>query len=880
MTRRMIIDATHPEETRVAVVNGTRLEEFDYETEFRKQLKSNIYLAKVTRVEPSLQAAFVEYGGNRHAFLPFPEIHSDYYRIPIGDRPHGYDDHDDDDNDASIEQFPEGALSGESAQALHQAYPDEISEAFESVRYSFQHDEQPQDYADSDHGETQHVDGAVPALDEHHGAYHESDAGEHDYQQGDESQPAGEAEHGPSQPQVKTVETVGGDEVDEMQHRRRSSMPRYKIQEVIKRRQIMLIQISKEERGNKGAAVTTFLSLPGRYCVLMPNTPRGGGISRKIANPQDRKRMKELIGDLELPPGMSVILRTAGVERSKIEIKRDLDYLLRLWEAVRDLTLRSTAPALVYEEGNLIKRSIRDIYGKDITDIQVAGEEGYRQAKDFMRMLMPSHARRVQLYRDPVPLFFRYQVESQIDAIHNPVAQLRSGGYIVINQTEALVSIDVNSGRSTRERNIEETAYKTNLEAADEIARQLRLRDMGGLIVIDFIDMEDQRHDTAVERRLKDAMRNDRARIQIGRVSAFGLLELSRQRLHPSLLESNFHTCPACRGAGIVRSMESAAFVALRAIEEEGIKGKAAEIAFHVHPSVALYVLNSKRRNLMTLEERYALKITVEADGSLISPDYRIERLRAHPPGFVPPVMLQPLPEIEEEEDDLPDEDVAETEDFAESRDADGEQGGNRRGGRRRRSRGRRSGGPSDRMGDSSGEQQSASFGGLEEEGHEGAAQIGEQPDFTYPPEAVPTGETSPLGERSGRRRRGRRGGRKRQGGEQSSDLNAFGEQGQDGEAFEEAAQGANDPFSPEYEEHEAFSGPQVSPEPEPVTSEQHADITESVMSGPSSAQTIEATQAAPRREPETSSPAVRDYETVNQEPESPRQGWWKRLIQ
>ena len=545
--------------------------------------------------------------------------------------------------------------------AGNDSLPDEISQAFESVRQSYEGEGEPP------HDE---ASGEVPEHDFRYGEEDYSAAGDEAHGE-TEQQPVSENQ---PEPGISKVETVGGDDVEDMQHRRRSVMPRYKIQEVIKRRQIMLIQIAKEERGNKGAAVTTFLSLPGRYCVLMPNTPRGGGISRKIANPQDRKRMKDLIGGLELPPGMSVILRTAGVERTPGEIKRDLDYLLRLWEAIRDLTLQSTAPALVYEEGNLIKRSIRDIYGKDISEILVTGEAGYRQAKDFMRMLMPAHARRVQFYREAVPLFFRFGVESQIDSITNPVAQLRSGGYIVINQTEALVSIDVNSGRSTRERNIEETAYKTNLEAAEEIARQLRLRDMGGLIVIDFIDMEESRHDNAVERRLKDAMRNDRARIQIGRVSAFGLLELSRQRLHPSLLESNFHSCAQCRGTGIVRSLESAAFVALRAIEEEGIKAKSAEIVFHVHPQVAMYVLNNKRRNLSTLEEQYALRIAIEADAELISPDFRIERLRAHAPGFVPPIMTQVLPPIEEEEDPYIEE-VAEVEEgFEGSSEVDGEQ--------------------------------------------------------------------------------------------------------------------------------------------------------------------------------------------------------------
>ncbi|HEY9347855.1 MAG TPA: ribonuclease E/G, partial [Inquilinus sp.] len=428
------------------------------------------------------------------------------------------------------------------------------------------------------------------------------------------------------------VEVLGGDEAEEARDRR-SKLPNYrnyKIQEVIKRRQIMLVQVTKEERGNKGAALTTYLSLAGRYCVLMPNTPRGGGISRKIANPKDRKKMKAIMDDLDVPDGMAVILRTAGLERTKLEIRRDLDYLLRLWDSIRQTTLQSTAPCAIHEEADLIKRAIRDLYSKDIEDVQVAGDEGYRTAKDFMRMLMPSHAKKVQPYQDEnVPLFHRFNVEGQIDAMHSPVVQLRSGGYIVINPTEALVSIDVNSGRSTRERNIEETAYKTNLEAADEVARQLRLRDLAGLIVIDFIDMEDDRHNKAVEHRLKEAMRQDRARIQIGRISAFGLLELSRQRLRPSLMETHFETCAHCGGLGMTRTTGSAALSVLRAIEEEGIRKRASEVTVHVATALALYLFNQKRDALADIERRYGVRVMIEADDSLIPPAHRIERTRA-----------------------------------------------------------------------------------------------------------------------------------------------------------------------------------------------------------------------------------------------------------
>jgi ribonuclease E len=631
----MLIDATHPEETRVAVVDGTRLEEFDFEMAARRQIKSNIYLAKVTRVEPSLQAAFVEYGGNRHGFLPFPEIHPDYYRIPVGDRP-SYED--EPEPEPRRNRRPRRTETVEHEDGDIQA--EEVVEASENTG-----DAMPEAAAadpvitedapsESEAHEEQFADAATPTAQEDRPA--QTDTANHEVTEHHEqfaSDDVSTSEAGSSDEPV-TVDVVGGDEVEEVQRRRRSQQQHYKIQEVIKRRQIMLVQVSKEERGNKGAAVTTFLSLPGRYCVLMPNTSRGGGVSRKIANPTDRKRMKELISDLEVPDGMSVILRTAGVERSKAEIKRDLEYLLRLWENIRTLTLESTAPALIYEEGNLVKRAIRDLYSRDIDSIEIAGEEGYRQAKDFMRMLMPSHAKRVQPYRDPsIPLFFRYQVESQIDIIHNPVAHLKSGGYIVINQTEALVSIDVNSGRSTRERNIEETALKTNCEAADEIARQLRLRDMGGLIVIDFIDMDEPRHDAQVERRLKEAMKNDRARIQVGRISPFGLLELSRQRLHPSLIETHFHTCAHCLGTGLVRSIESASLLVLRAIEEEGIRQRAAEISVTVAGNIALYILNQKRSTLIDIEGRYGFSVRIQADDSLIAPEHRIERLRPKAPG-------------------------------------------------------------------------------------------------------------------------------------------------------------------------------------------------------------------------------------------------------
>jgi ribonuclease E len=541
----MLIDATHPEETRVVIVSGNRLEDFDIEVESRKQLKGNIYLAKVTRVEPSLQAAFVDYGGNRHGFLAFNEIHPDYYQIPVEDR-------------QALLAEQEAAEKAE--EAAHTA--------------------------------------------------------------------AGDGAEAKGEPTA--VETVGGDD-EEIDVRRPPPAHRrhYKIQEVIKRRQILLVQVVKEERGTKGAALTTYLSLAGRYCVLMPNTARGGGISRKIANATDRKRLKSILNDLAIPEGMAVIVRTAGAKRSKAEIKRDYEYLMRTWASVRETTLESIAPALVYEEGSLIKRSIRDLYANDIEEIIVAGDEGYRNAKEFMKLLIPSHAKKVRLYKDDaMSLLRRYQVESQLDAIHSPQVQLKSGGYIVLNPTEALVAIDVNSGRATRERNIEETALRTNLEAAEEIARQVRLRDLAGLIVIDFIDMEVNRNQAMVERRLKEAMRSDRARIQIGRISPFGLLELSRQRLRPSLIETSSVPCPHCGGTGVRRSTDSSALYVLRAIEEEGMRQRSEEITVHVATDVGLYILNQKRAALIELEGRFGMKVQIAADNSLIPPAHRIERVK------------------------------------------------------------------------------------------------------------------------------------------------------------------------------------------------------------------------------------------------------------
>ena len=543
ITKRMLIDAAHPEEVRVAVMDGNILEELDIEASARKQLKGNIYLAKVTRVEPSLQAAFIDYGGNKHGFLAFSEIHPDYYQIPIVDR--------------------------------------------------------------------------EKLLEEEHEETHEEPISENKQSHAEEYTN-----------ENKTLETIGGDDIDEVQQRPRFfPAKRYKIQEVIKRRQILLIQVNKEERGNKGAALTTYLSLAGRYCVLMPNSGKGGGISRKISNNNDRKRLKSIISELDIPQGIAVIVRTAGSDRSKAEIKRDYEYLIKLWTSIRDLTLKSNAPCLIHEEGSIIKRAIRDHYSKDIEEVVVSGDGGYRQAKDLMKMLVPSHAKKVQPYKDNlVTLFNQYNIESQLSTINVPQVQLKSGGYIVIDVTEALIAIDVNSGRATRGRSVEETAFKTNLEAASEVARQLRLRDLAGLVVIDFIDMEVNRNQTTVERRLKDAMRKDRARIQIGRISPFGLLELSRQRLRTSITETITEICPHCDGSGHRRSIESTALHVLRGIDEHCSHNTSDEVGVLVHSQVALYILNHKRDAVATIETKFKVKLILLEDDKLIPPEFVINK--------------------------------------------------------------------------------------------------------------------------------------------------------------------------------------------------------------------------------------------------------------
>ncbi len=628
---KMLIDATHPEETRVVVLRNSRVEEFDFESAARKLLRGNIYLAKVTRVEPSLQAAFIDYGGNRHGFLAFNEIHPDYYTIPVADR--------------------QALLDEEAAaDAAEEAEADRRAEA----RASRGGDENDHDDAEdnavdvSDLLPPETIEpigpgglplGATDSRDEIASApivphasstefsaedHHATHVAANDY----EPMTATATADGETAPvTAEAVEVVGvEDGVEEMPTRPRRRARSYKIQEVIKRRQIILVQIVKEERGTKGAALTTYLSLAGRYTVLMPNTARGGGISRKITNAQDRKRLKAIAQELDVPEGMGLIIRTAGAARTSQEIKRDFEYLLRLWENVRDMTLQSTAPSLVYEEGDLIKRSIRDLYTKEIDEVVVAGSAAHREARDFMRMLMPSHAKNVIDYRDPEPLFNKYQIEKQLNAMFSPFVNLRSGGYLVINQTEALVAIDINSGKSTREFSIEETALNTNLEAADEIARQLKLRDLAGLIVIDFIDMEEKRNNRSVERRIKDALRFDRARIQVGRISHFGLLEMSRQRLRTGVLEGSTTQCPHCQGTGIIRSTESVALAVIRALEDTLIANGRSSLVATTSAGVALYILNHKRAFIVDMEHRYGVSVTVQASDKVQGSNFTIEK--------------------------------------------------------------------------------------------------------------------------------------------------------------------------------------------------------------------------------------------------------------
>jgi len=621
MSKKMLIDATHAEETRVVVVDGNKVEEFDFETLNKRQLAGNIYLAKVTRVEPSLQAAFVDYGGNRHGFLAFAEIHPDYYQIPVADRK------------ALLEE--ERAYNR--AQDEEDSRPRRTPPKPRPAPYAGRPDPvQTSGIGGMDVVDLGEETGADALIDAHPAP--EPEVG-HD-PTGDAAQdhshdPDGEEAEVPfksidhASETDDEIESIAEEDVaEEISAQRRPRARRYKIQEVVKVRQIMLIQVVKEERGNKGAALTTYLSLAGRYCVLMPNTARGGGISRKITVAADRKKLKEIAGEIEVPEGAGLIIRTAGAKRTKPEIKRDYEYLMRLWEQIRELTLKSIAPAAIYEEGDLIKRSIRDLYSREIDEILVEGEAGFRTAKDFMRMIMPTYAKVVQPYHDAMPLFAKFQVESYLGGMFNPTVQLKSGGYIVIGITEALVAIDVNSGRSTREGSIEDTALKTNLEACDEVARQLRLRDLAGLIVIDFIDMEERKNNAAVEKRLKDKLKTDRARIQVGRISGFGLMEMSRQRLRPGMLESTTQPCAHCHGTGLIRSDDSLGLQVLRALDEEGTRKRSKEVLLRAPIGIVNFLINQKREHVALIEARYGMSVRIECDPALVSPDFSIEKFK------------------------------------------------------------------------------------------------------------------------------------------------------------------------------------------------------------------------------------------------------------
>lgn len=965
MPNKMLIDATHPEETRVVVVRGNRVEEFDFETAQRKQLRGNIYLAKVTRVEPSLQAAFVEYGGNRHGFLAFSEIHPDYYQIPVADRQalieaeeQAHREAEEESENRSQgrrrsrhrnsrrrshgERVRSDVVEGSdpaARQVQGEALPEGASHEGEHLHAGAEHHGEHEGHDHHDHGHEAH-DHEGHDHDDHHHAHgddhhahdhHEHDHhGEHDHHDHDHADEtpapvaaiaaepavateavaepqevasdahaddlaeavtsaaepadavyaAGESAEPPhhefeataedddededdEEAEEDVVESVGGDDVlEEVPERTFRPRRQYKIQEVIKRRQVMLVQVVKEERGNKGAALTTYLSLAGRYAVLMPNTARGGGISRKITSAQDRSRLKEVVQDLDVPEGMGIILRTAGAARTKPEIKRDFEYLIRMWETVRDMTLKSQAPTLVYEEGSLIKRSLRDLYNKEIDEISVAGESGYREARDFMKMLMPANVSAVKQYRDGQPLFSRMGVESQLDAMFSPTVQLRSGGYIVINQTEALVSIDVNSGRSTREHHIEDTALKTNLEASEEVARQLRLRDLAGLIVIDFIDMDEKRNNRAVERKMSDCLRQDRARIQVGRISHFGLLEMSRQRIRASVLESSTDPCTHCGGTGHVRSVSSVALQLLRGLEEILMKGATHNLVVRTRTDVALYVLNHKRGHLRDLENGFKVTLAVIADPSVNGPQaYVIDRgeqvhtleaakalLAAQAAASPPPLVEEAYddeefdPETESEVETEETEGLAEEQTAGEQTAGDATEQDSQRRKRRRRRRGR--GGPRDEETREDGAPALAETAMAAGEGEEDAEA---EPDGEEGEDQAARGEQQGSADR--RRRRGRRGGRRRRG---------PGEEGLAGSIGDELAANAPSEATDAVADFDGFSG-EAAPS---IAQAEHTSQPQVAQPEPRAAAKIEASiEATTRPEP---APAAADEENAD----------------
>jgi ribonuclease E len=820
---RMLIDARHQEETRVAVVKGNRIEEFDFESAEHKQLKGNIYLAKVTRVEPSLQAAFVDYGGNRHGFLAFSEIHPDYYQIPREDR------------EALLREEAEHAAEEERLRAA------------EDARY-----ESREEREDREHDEAERYDDEVEEGEPH-----------------DEDAPA-PPESAESAPEENAA--------DELRRKRQNLRRRYKIQDVIRRRQVLLVQVVKEERGNKGAALTTYLSLAGRYCVLMPNTSHGGGISRKISNGADRKRLKQIMSDLSLPNSMSCIVRTAGLSRTKTEIKRDFDYLARLWDEIRERTLGSSAPALIYGDSDLIKRAIRDIYNRDIDEVIVEGEDGYKAARSFMKLLMPSHVKRVQNYVDTVPLFQRYGAEDQLAAMYQPVVQLKSGGYLVINPTEALVSIDINSGRSTREHNIEQTAYATNIEAANEIARQLRLRDMAGLVVIDFIDMESNGHIRKVEKAMKEALKNDRARIQVGRISSFGLMEMSRQRLRTGVLEASTRPCPHCEGSGLMRTASSAGLSALRMLEEEAARGRGSRIILRAGREAAVYVLNRKRGEIGEIESRYGVVIEVLIEESFEGAKMAVESF-GPPPAVRPRVERIVEPEVDEEEfaEELADEeeDVEESEAVEEedrprrpeNREArETREESEDRSRKRRRRRGRRGGRRRD--GEEGGEPGSSE--------RETVPQLAEAPESEQPerqyapePEAVETVEPATEAPAEAEEKpKGRRRPRARRKDEAPAPAA--------GEAAPEAQEAEAPAPAPEAEPAPIAQAAQAAEEEKPAKPKRTRRKKAAEAEAPAEAP---APEAANDREDAGREAPAQDAEDPEAEGGEPRRGWWQRTF-
>ncbi len=908
MAKKMLIDATHPEETRVVVADGTKVDDFDFETLNKRQLAGNIYLAKVTRVEPSLQAAFVDYGGNRHGFLAFAEIHPDYYQIPAADRAALIEE----DRAAAAEAEAEdgaqerrssrsrgrgrsgsrdgGRDGGREERAERAAQDDAVTRSDEVPGMEIM-DAAPEDgaaaagdaagdalvaapeNAGADAAETPDTAQATP---ETAGTADETDTDDH----GDD--------HGHSDDDIESI--AEEDVTEEIRPSRKPRARRYKIQEVIKVRQIMLVQVVKEERGNKGAALTTYLSLAGRYCVLMPNTARGGGISRKITNVADRKKLKDIASDLEVPQGAGLIIRTAGSQRTRSEIKRDYEYLMRLWEQIRERTFQSIAPAPIYEEGDLIKRTIRDLYSKDIDEVLVEGERGYRTARDFMAMIMPTHARSVKHYTDPTPLFARYQVESYLAGMFNPVVQLKSGGYIVIGITEALVAIDVNSGRATKEGSIEDTATKTNLEAADEIARQLRLRDLAGLIVVDFIDMDERKNNAAVEKRFKDALKNDRARIQVGRISGFGLMEMSRQRLRPGMLESTTQPCAHCHGTGLIRSDDSMALTILRAIEEEGTRKRSREVLVKVPVAVANYLMNQKRDHIARIEARYGLSVRIEADPALISPDYSLEKFktatRAIPDHSSAALSVDAslMAEIDESDSSAEDEAV-EAEVVATPDEGNGEDAGSPTRRRRRRRR---------RNGDESGDEDHAAQPGGDDDSD---AEQGDAADASGA-DAVDAGEVAADKPATGRSRRSRSRSRSRRSSEeqQTEETPSVIDESRDAPAGEGApvetggipanADGLGDDLlgrSPGDDAAEPAGAGAAEPAAEAETETVQAEAAQEAVADAEAVTTAadEPETALPEPEPEAQpEPAAVEPEPIGGEPpeetaQPKRRGWW-----